>query len=572
MVNLYLHKQDNFGENQMASVVGFVSQDGTDEDGVRAQVHVIALTGTVKEIKEKSDKGVADVYFSVGKLTFPIHGWIGLEEPVFALAKTAYENGDEVDFRIEFQRKPKVDRKTPIEELRKDTSTALANIKVLLVGINELRTPEAVTNPAEDPKGTNGRYVASETDLSKPAGNNGSAASSFSKEEVLASLALASANAEVRPSILDGLAAQALLHGASVEEVNVAIAGRDKRENGTTVETPRANYAQEAPAWKEYNSDGRLNLGSSIVAAGVGAETLISKQLTALGLADAPNIAEVTDYFTDLVFAIADRVQVSAYGNGARSDRAAGSHTRIRGILYEVISNQSTLPVVLGSNGAIQVNNPDDLKNWIAETGKLTVAKFNRAIRASQATPGFGQIVPPASLTGGTVAARPSSPAAPQSPPEAPSQPVRPQPQVVTRPDSVPAPVTPPDLEPDQPETVAVAQPEEESLDSVQDEVTPTENLEGVLPPRKLTSDELQGETASEDTIAALKELMSESGLDPKDVRDLTRISHVLAYTFGSEFSNPKKVPDDALLEFIDWYVGNGSEALNNAMLVSRDR
>lgn len=545
----------------------FTSLDGTDENGKRAEVYVQSFSGTVKDIKENTDKKVADVHFSVGNLKFPIHGWINIEEPVYDLAKTAYESGDEVTFRIETQRKTGVDRSIPMEELRKDSSTARDNVKVLLVAVNDLRTSEAVTNPKEDPKGTNGRYVAGDDDISTPASSSGGG-SSISKEAALEALTNAAASPEARSTILDSLAAQVLLHGATVEEVNIALAGNDKRENGTNLDAPRAAYAQEAPAWKEYNSDGRLNLGATAVAAGVGVETLVTKQLHALSLSRTSNIEEVTDYFTNIVFAIADRVQVAVYGNGARVDRAANSHTRIRGILYEVIEKDSPFPLVLGDNNNIEAQSPDALKQWIAETGKRTITKFKRAITASQAHPGFGGLVPPASLLGN----------APQNAPVAPTSPA--QPSSPARPSS---PVTAPVSEMSQEEKMAIAraaalpQPTQDysaPASPVESSVaaSPVVEHEGVMPPRDLSDDEKAGEKASPDTVQSLKELMFESGLDPQDKGDLVAISHLLGYTFGKEYTNPNSVPDEALIEFIDWYAGNGSEALNNALKISREQ
>lgn len=551
----------------------FTSLDGTDENGTRAEVYVQSFSGTVKDIKENTDKKVADVHFSVGNLKFPIHGWINIEEPVYELAKTAYETSEEVTFRIETQRKPGVERTTPMEELRKDSSTARDNVKVLLVAINGLSTSEAVTNPKEDPKGTNGRYVAGDEDIATPAGSSTGGGASISKEAALAALTTAAASPEARASILDSLAAQVLLHGATVEEVNVALAGQDKRENGTNLESPRASYAQEAPAWKEYNSDGRLNLGATAVAAGVGVETLVTKQIHALSLSRTSNIEEVTEYFTNVVFAIADRVQVAVYGNGARVDRAANSHTRIRGILYEVIEKDSPFPLTLGDNNNIEAH-PDALKKWISETGKRTITKFKRAINASQAHPGFGGLVPPASLFGNAPQSAPAAPVSPSQPssPAAPSSPVTSPVSEMTQEEKMAIARAAAQPQPTQESSVPTSAPVAASVPVSNDSEISLEEREGVMPPRILTEDEKNGDKASPDTVQGLKELMYESGLDPQDKGDLVRISHLLGYTFGKEYTNPNTVPDEVLIEFIDWYAGNGSEALNNALRISREQ
>lgn len=560
----------------------FVSFDGKDENGIRAEVNVQANKGTIKEIKENTAKEVADVHFSVENLKFPIHGWVRTDEPIYELIKAAEASGEEITFRIETQRKANVDRSTPMEELRKDAATARDNVKTILVGINGVLSGEALTNPKEDPKVSRGRYVATDEDVETAGNNGGVAAPAVSVEKILENLKAAASNPQLRSSILDNLAAQALFNGASVEEVNTALVGNDKRDGSQPTEAPRASFSQEAPAWKEYNSDGRLNLGSSVVAAGVGIETLVYKQIHTAELSSAGNIDEVVPYFVDLIFAISDRVQVSSYGEGSRVDRAASSHVRIRGLVYEIIDKTFNLPVEAGAEGNIvATNGGQGIQAWIAAVGKEAVKRFNRAIRASQEVKAFGQITPPQSLVGGsngTTAAL----VAPSQPVTAASEaPATPAPE--TAPEAVAEPEAEIEVEAEVAEpTVPEAVPVEEalSLDAVSDSNDAHEGLEegiaqaqGIMLPRNLSDEEVaDAELATAETIGLLQEMLSDAGFDLKDKGDLVRISRLLAYTFGEGYGNAKKIPDEELTEFIDWYASNGPEAIQQAVVLATGR
>jgi hypothetical protein len=553
----------------------FTSLDGTDENGVRAEVAVHTGKGTVKEIKENTSKNVADVFFEVENLKFPIHGWIGMDETAYQLAKTAKDANEEITFRIEKQRKKNIDRATPIEELSSSMSVAKENINVLLVGVNGVKTSEAVTSPSEDPTQTGGRYAAPDVDPSQKAAA-GSAISSISTESVLATLKAAAAVPEARQSILDALAAQALLHGATVEEVNAALVGNDKREAGTKVETPRASFSQEAPAWKEYNSDGRANLGATTIAAGVGIETLVYKQLDGIGLAGEWNTGEAVEYFSNLIFTISDHVQRKAYGEGSRADRAAQSHTRIRGLLYEVIDKKFPLPATKEDNGIRITQN--DVNEWIKNVGGETVTRFQRAIRVSQQSLAFNQLTLPESLSGQPAHVSQPTQKAPAAAPQAAPEPVT-VPETPAALETTPEPVDGPKVVTEnvskadkfaalkkvvetEPEKL-IAENATQRLDDVENEAD-AKYPEGVMPPKENYVPE--GELATPDTVSELKAMMKESGFDSAAREELLRFSKLLAWTYGPEYSDPKKLDNETLTDFIDWYVANGTEAINAAL------
>lgn len=573
-------------ETKRSTPFAFTTHDGTDENGVRAEVFVQVNKGIVKEIKENSTKEVADVHFGVNGLKFPIHGWIRTDEPVFELVKTAHAAGDEVEFRIETQRKAAVARTTPMEELRVDSATARDNVKVILVAINGVLSGEAVTNPNEDPRGVGGRYPASDSDRPAAAGGSGNAVAGPSVEDLLARLREASSNPAVRHSVLDALAAHALASGVSVDDVNEALAGKDKRDN--TQPEPRQSFSLEAPSWKEYNSDGRLNLGSSVIAAGVGIETLVHDRISTLANENNVNATQLTnlndavEYYTRILFAIADRIQVASYGEGSRVDRAAASHVRIRGIVYEIVKKTFPLPITF-ENNTVRLD-AADARNWIASVGKEGIARFARAIKSALTVEPFGAIGIPATLTGGSKPVEAPASAAPaQAPQTAPvATQSAPEPVVEAKAEPVvEAPVV--EAKPEPVAEVPVVQApvveteEEEEVPSIEEtpatEIPVVASAAGVLEPHLLEAADIEGEElASEELVTRFKTLFAESGFNIQDKGDQIRIARLLGYTYGEAYTNVKKLPEFIVEEFIDWYEANGAEALHNAVALATER
>ena len=573
----------------------FTTHDGTDKNGVRAEVFVQVNRGKIKEIKENTGKGVADVHFEVENLKFPIHGWIRTDYDAYKEILTAQNNGTLVEFRIETQRKAGIERETPMADLRTSMAIAKDNTKVILTEVNGISTEEAVTNPNEDPESEYGRHKASDADMTKPAGKAGASAT-LDSETILANIRTAAASLVVRQPVLDLMAAQALFNGVSVEEVTAAVAGIDKRDASSPTENPRAAFSLEAPSWKEYNSDGRLNLGSTLVAAGIGVESVVYKQLNNKNLLGTENSKEVLDYFTALIFAICDRVQIGAYGNGARPDRAAGSHIRVRGIVYDVIDKSHALPIKAGVNNTITLDGT--IKEWLAKVGGESRERFARGIKYSQEYPLFAELVAPESLTGEKVTVKVAEEVAEVKVGDKVFQ-ADGTPSTVTEVTNVPAEVkvaapvveAVPEVEVATKETAAQARikaaraivdsvpdaPSDETneydaaanFDNIAEEAGESDpNMAGVMPQVKLEKGD-DRPTATKETIIELQAMLSDSGIDIKDRADLIRVSKLLGYTFGQDFSKAQTIPDDELLGFIDHYVGAGAEGLDNAIRVA---
>lgn len=525
----------------------FISYDAADAQGVRSEVLVQENRGTIKEIKtEKQDKGFVDVHFNVAGLNFPVHGWISVNSPVFKLVETARDNNEEVSFRIESQRKKGVDATIPMSELRSDTATAQKNVRTVLVGINGVYTDELMTDPAEDASWIGGRQPARSGSSSQgsPAG------STVNLNNKLDNLRKIIADGGVRTSVLDAMVASLLLDGAVAEDVHQIVAGVDKRE--TTRPNQQASFSVEAPSWKDYNSDGRPNLGSGVVAAAVGIETLLSEQFRELvsdkgGSQSVSNFDDTVAYYLNILLAICDRVQMLSYGEGFRPDRAASSHTRIRGIVYELVKKETTLPVdVVEENGTI-VFKYDEKKHfaWVKYLGETGVIRFRRSIEAAFSYPGFRAEIP-ASLRNGTAS------------PQAPVQAQRPETKVEA--------ATAPQAAPEPP--VAVVE-EEVTPELVEQPVVAAEivDVSNFYPMAELTDEQVEGEEkATVETMKALAKLFESSGFNLKDQSDMSRVAELLGATFGPGYTSPRAIPDDILVDFIDHYESYGTEVLHAAI------
>lgn len=543
----------------------FITYDGTDETGTRAEVFVQTNKGTIKEIKENAEKKVADVHFSVPNLKFPIHGWIRTDNPLYSLIQTALEAQEEITFRIETQRKPKVDRSIPMETLRADASSARDNVRVILVGINGTLSDEAVTNPAEDPKTTAGRYVATESDMVQTPTSMSGTAEALDLDSALEAFAAVSANSDVRSTVLDAMAAQLLLQGATVEQINEAISGSNKRD--TAQPELRPNFSVEAPAWKDYNSDGRLNLGSSIIAAGVGVETLIfdrvSQAMEDQKVDVLENLDDIISYYCTIVFAICDRVQEVSYGQGFRSDRAAQSHVRIRGIVYEMVKKNYPLPFHIVKNGNVGVAKVDGKAHdeWVKNVGREGIKRFARAISISTQPADFKTPLPVSLVNNASVA-----------PQKVESQPV--VKENIVAPTSEPVMTSADPVQEAPADNVANVETErhskEDALKAASDIIKKGEATQPVSESffqEILSPDMVEGEElATPETIDRFKTTLANLGLNIADSAEQARIAKLLKFTFGENYTNARKIPDVILEGFIDYYESAGTEALDSAI------
>lgn len=349
----------------------FVSHDGPDSNGVRAEVYVQVGTGTVKKLVESGTNVQAEIVAE--HLRHPIKGWFAKTEPFYATLVEAQKNGREISYRTESQRKRTVDRSLPIGPLRETTDLARENCIMVLAAVDGVMSSEAVTNPAEDPN-PSGRIRATAPEPT-PAPQQGApqqgavpaTGPALSPDNALRGLA-AARQAGMPQSVIDASAALALAAGASVKQINSA--GFDAQSERTE-RTPQRAFAAEAAPYQAYNTDGRMNLGSYAVQAAAGAEGLATDLLWADEVASAERFNASVDAgenegpkvtpnppnfkvaaLLGMVFlGLADRVQVAVYGGG-RPDRQANSHTRARGLVYDAIKHR--FPVPFGQDTDVQ--------------------------------------------------------------------------------------------------------------------------------------------------------------------------------------------------------------------------
>lgn len=295
----------------------FISHDGTDSNGVRAEVRVQKGVGKVVKIEKHENGKTANVSVANPNLKHNIHGYINVSDPIFPLIEEAFESKADVHYRTEGQRKRSVDRATPMEELRPDMATAKQNITNIFAGINDRLSEEAVTNPSEDPD-PGGRIRATNQDT------------------------------------------------ASAPAAPAAPVNRG------------ANVVEEKP-WTEYNSDGFPNLGSYAFGAALGVDSFVVRLLTEAGM-DVLS-GEVDDTILTLskdILDITDYVQVKVYnGHLSRPNRSATSHAKVRGVIFTIIEELIGLDEVVTLSGI----EDEARREWKNNVTKAAVARINRALR-----------------------------------------------------------------------------------------------------------------------------------------------------------------------------------------------
>lgn len=486
----------------------FISYDGTDPQGRRAEVVVEVHTGTIKGVEEM-DK-VAKITFNGDGLSNPVQGYIQLDDPVLDIIKEAKKTKETVEYRIEIVRKPGIDRSIPMTELRKDMEVARNNVKKIIAGINGTLTKEAVTDPAED-SGGNGVYKATET-KNAPVGSPVAPQSSVSPEQALAALD-AAIKAGVPHEAISAMVASSILAGVEPQKV-LEVAYPQGNNAPNTVHQTRS---REEPVFRRYNTDGTLNLGSSQVIAGVSSENFARRILAPINTSE--NFAETVEKIASIVLAIADRIQVEAYGNTGNADRMAGSHTRIRGVIYDVIEN-TFLPPVLEGNAS-----DEDLFKWVGQVGKATRERFQSAIKISESQFDFASL-------------RPSTNA---------EKKVEQSAQVTETPASTPV--------ASEPAPAVANEQSQETVDEDIDEDMDFELFEITAVPQP------NPQVPSTALVNKLKKMITEFGVANED---LPKVGSLLEYSFGVHLA--KEVPADNLKEFIAFYSEHGKENFHSAI------
>jgi hypothetical protein len=548
----------------------FVSHDG---DGT--EVYVSTARAKVTKIDERTNS--ANVTLEASYLKHPLNGWLNTNEEVLEVLRKSQETGEEVEVRIEAQRKPKVDKSIPIQEIR-DGKDAKTDIIKKIASVNGVFTSEALTNPDDDPDTGKAKSALGRTGAPANNGGGNSAPAGAGKETILGLLKNLSTSRDVAESVLDSLKAQALIAGASVQDVMEA-----STVNAQEAPALQNGFTREAPPFKEYNGDGRLNLGGASVAAGVGVFNYVFEKIAKTFEAE-PN-SDTVEYLSALVLSMADVIQTGAYGKGSRPDRTAGSHTRVRATLFTVIDIN---PFPVTADG--KVAGPDVVNALVRKVGAIARQNLTAGITLSQQFPTVKTLLDYISVDGGLKEPAANAPQSASAPVE--NVAVTSTPQTVSKPvetpTAAPESVTEPTVEEIAPEPAPVVKEnvsasvstetydvyipgtvdggEAHSAYTPQTETPAPEKASAaddglirfeqkMLPPGAINS----SNAPDEDLLSQFKEfVIDEAGLKTKE--EQAKVGRLLAYTFGRSYNKASNIPADDLADFLDFYVSTGVE------------
>jgi hypothetical protein len=334
----------------------FLSHDGIDAQGVRAEVMVQTGTGRIKEIVGRG-KAAEDGSFRNVEVVFDPDN-PHLKRKVYALldttAKELWEfvqaaQGDQRDiaYRIESQRKRAVDRTKKFDDL-----IHTEEVVRVLAALDGVFSHEAKTNPKEDPSSEN----PSALDQDIPAAGAAAAqpfASAGDPVSLIAALAVARQGG-LPATTVDTLAALALAAGAKLDAVLAA--GFDNEATFTPAAVNGRVAASEEKPWMAYNSDGRVNAGSYMVAHAATAERFSLDHLIKVYSEGKKTAVDVSEAMISQAASIAlvlletaDDVQVTATG---RADRQKNSYNRGLSLVLDAVEKRYPVPV--GGNDEAQ--------------------------------------------------------------------------------------------------------------------------------------------------------------------------------------------------------------------------
>lgn len=514
----------------------FTSYDGADGAGVRAEVLVTENTGKISSIKEREKS--AEVRMAVPGFKHAEIGWIRRDDPLFAVIKEAHEADKDITIHIEAQRKPGVDRKTPMKELRTSSDVARENITKIIARVNGELTQEAVTSPDEDhlAEGSHVRHAA------RPGGNSApSPATTRPGNAPNVQLLRDAIESGLPQGVISALAANMIASGIALADVNAAFYGKTTAANSNA--PAQANnsrsFAREEAPYKQYNSDGRLNIGSTSVMGGISSEKVAVDLLRKAGvkelLVEPPLYTEVARQVGNLaavLLSMADILQVRSYGDGAVPNRMDASHTRARGVIYDTIENGVPLRAEdLDDNGSVR-------REWVDAVLTVATQRIYVGIKVSTTR----HYLPPSEK--GQEAQAQATPQRGQEPPQE-----RPQaPERTEAPRPAPMPQSAASAASAHSAAPAPAQP------------TQPQAPEGLFPPR-LAFDQ-SAPKADDEMARMIQEFVQAAEMDVRLFQDL------LVYTFGK--SMVRDVSQDDMEDFFDHYVGVGDEATIEAAQYAR--
>lgn len=269
----------------------FITHDGVDENGNRAEVQIRVGFGAIADVVAANNGDAKRIDFETGSPKgYKNSGWVNDADAIEKLQKLQ-EQGTPLHYRIETVRKKGIDRTLPFEEISGSMDKARDNLFKRLVAFGEDQDnltflSTAVTNPAEDP-GQEGEYSAFGKDLA--------------------------------PS-------PAQSAGAS----------------------QRGGF-ESAPHMLR-NPDGSINPGSYGVSAPISMFTFVREYERGDDLFAPADNDERWAVAKTLLLA-ANRLQMGIYNNTLQKpDLVAGSHTRARALVFDAVRSGHPLTVAIGTD------------------------------------------------------------------------------------------------------------------------------------------------------------------------------------------------------------------------------
>lgn len=299
----------------------FITHDGIDANGVRAEVKVQSGLGKIEEIKKSKAGKARNVIISADNTEHLMNGWVPADDPVFIKIQEAYDNNEPVEFRIETARKRDIDRTTPINDLTVDMSTAKDNVFKAFAAVKTTEdeswtlSPKMRTRMEEDPVDT----------------------------------------AQVDPNSI------------SLEEFTGGTTA-NKQEGRSSYEP---NRSIENPPYMTYNKNGEINPGSYAAAIPI---NILSFVITYCVEKNVDLTEQEKALTAKTIIKLTNGLQNFMYnGELEKPLLDANSHTRARAIVFEVI--EAYFPITKDT-----IKDKNTLKEWHDNVQKKAEGLWNWSI------------------------------------------------------------------------------------------------------------------------------------------------------------------------------------------------
>lgn len=332
----------------------FLSHDGVDAQGVRAEVMVQTGTGRIKDLVGRGRQNEDGSYRNMEvvfepdnhKLTRKVYALLDTTaRELWEYVQAAHADQRDISYRIESQRKRGIDRTKKFEDL-----VHTEEVVRVLAAIDKVFSHEAKTDPAEDPTGENPSALDQAAAGRAPRLVASAAPAAGGDPAVILSGLAAARRAGLPVTTVDTLVAMALAAGASVEDALSAGLDNEEAKPAPAVAAGGRAVASEEKPWSAYNSDGRINVGSYMVAHAATAERFALDHLIKLYSEGKKTPVDVTDTMISqaasiamILLEVADEVLVKAIGG--RPDRQKNSYNRCLSLVLDGVEKRYPVPV-----------------------------------------------------------------------------------------------------------------------------------------------------------------------------------------------------------------------------------